>query len=258
MSATDAQAKDVNRSYDQIILFGDSITEMSWDQSLGFGYGAALSDAYRRKLDVVNRGFGGYTTAHAIKIAHEIVPSPDVAKVRLMTIFFGANDACVPSHVQHVPLEIYKENLQKIIQHPATRAQNPRLVIITPPPVDEYQLEGFDKSKDTVYPSRTAQRAKEYAEAAKEVGASLKIPVADIWTAFMAAVGWQEGQALIGSRETPMNSKFGSLFTDGLHLTAAGYRLVYDEVRKTIRAHYPDQDSDALPMLFPAWGEAPR
>ncbi|EPS29415.1 hypothetical protein PDE_04364 [Penicillium oxalicum 114-2] len=258
MSGTGTQAMDANRSYDQIILFGDSITEMSWDQSLGFGYGAALSDAYRRQMDVVNRGFGGYTTAHAIKIVHEILPSPETAKVRLMTIFFGANDACVPSHVQHVPIEIYKENLQKIIQHPATQAHNPRLIIITPPPVNEYQLKEFDDAKDTAHPSRTAQRAKEYAEAAKEVGAALKVPVADVWGTFMSTVGWQEGQALIGSRDLPANHGFSNLFTDGLHLTAAGYRLVYDEVRKTIKNNYPDLDPSALPMVFPAWTDAPR
>lgn len=121
----------------------------------------------------------------------------------------------MPSHIQHVPLATYKENLQKIIQHPATKAQDPRIIIITPPPINEYQLEDFDIAKDTPHPSRTAQLAKTYAEAAKEVGASLNVPVADIWTAFMSTVGWQEGQALIGSRDVPNNEQFAKLFTDG-------------------------------------------
>ncbi|KAJ5896892.1 uncharacterized protein N7473_006291 [Penicillium subrubescens] len=250
--------EDAGRPYDQFILFGDSITEMSSDQSLGFAFGAGLQHAYSRRLDVINRGFGGYTTAHAIKIFHKIFPSPQTANVRLMTIFFGANDACVPVHIQHVPLETYKENLQKLIQHPATKAQNPCIIIITPPPINEYQLEAFDIAKDTPHPSRTAHTTKVYAEAAKEVGAALNVPVADIWSSFMSTVGWKEGQPLIGSRDAPDNEKFGSLFTDGLHLTADGYRIVYEEVLKTIRANWPDQDPGVLPMVFPPWGEAPR
>lgn len=117
--------------------------------------------------------------------------------------------------MQHVPLEVYKENLRKLIQHPATKAQNPRIIIITPPPINEYQLEDFDNAKDTPHPSRTAHTTKIYAEAAKEVGASLNVPVADIWSAFMSTVGWQEGQALIGSRDAPNNEQFSGLFTDG-------------------------------------------
>jgi lysophospholipase L1-like esterase len=112
-------------------------------------------------------------------------------------------------------LETYKENLQKLIQHPATKAQNPRIIIITPPPVNEYQLEAFDNAKDTPHPSRTAHTTKIYAEAAKEVGASLNVPVADIWSSFMSTVGWKEGQALIGSRDAPDNEQFSGLFTDG-------------------------------------------
>lgn len=117
--------------------------------------------------------------------------------------------------MQHVPLSTYKENLQKLIEHPATRAQNPHIIIITPPPINEYQLEAFDNAKDTPHPSRTAHLTKIYAEAAKEVGALLNIPVADIWTSFMSTVGWEEGQALIGSRDAPNNEQFSKLFTDG-------------------------------------------
>lgn len=105
--------------------------------------------------------------------------------------------------------------MKEIIQHPATQAQNPRIIVITPPPINEYQLEGFDKEKDTPHPSRTASLAKTYSETAREVAASLNVPAADIWTAFMATTGWKEGQPLVGSRDLPNDEKFCSLFTDG-------------------------------------------
>lgn len=136
------------------------------------------------------------------------------------TVFFGANDACVPGHDQHVPIDKYKENLKTIIQHPATLAQNPRIILISPPPVNEYQLEAFDAAKDTPHPSRTASFTKLYAAAALEVAASLNVPVVDLWSAFMQPTGWQEGQPLIGSRDAPNNETFAGLFTDGTLLPA--------------------------------------
>ncbi|KAJ5964833.1 Esterase SGNH hydrolase-type subgroup [Penicillium vulpinum] len=256
MAATETQ--DVYTPYDQFFLFGDSITQMACNQELGFAFHAALQESYSRRLDVVNRGLAGYSSAHAVKVFEKCFPSPQIANVRFMTIFFGANDACVPAHDQHVPLDQYKENLKTIIQHPATRAQNPRLILIGPPPVNEYQLEEFDAAKDTISPSRTARHTKLYAAAASEVGASLNIPVVDLWSTFMKVAGWKEGEPLIGARDVPSNEKLASLLTDGLHLTPAGYRIVYDEVMKVIEANWPDQTPAALPEVFPTWGEAPK
>ncbi|OJJ50564.1 hypothetical protein ASPZODRAFT_126449 [Penicilliopsis zonata CBS 506.65] len=244
--------------YDQFILFGDSITEGSSSQELGFAFHAALQDAYRRRLDVINRGFSGYSTAHAIKVFPKFFPRPETATVRFMTIFFGANDACLQGNVQHVPLEDYKRNLRTIIEHPATKAQNPKIIMLTPPPVNEYQLKDFDASKEQPHPSRTASHTKEYADAARQLASELGIPTADIWTAFMTAAGWQQGQPLTGSTELPNNDKLASLLTDGLHFTPAGYQIVYDEVMKTIRAHWPEQTPESLPMIYPGWTEAPK
>ncbi|KAL2834177.1 SGNH hydrolase-type esterase domain-containing protein [Aspergillus cavernicola] len=246
------------KPYDQFILFGDSITEMSSNQEMGFGLQPALQDAYSRVLDVINRGFGGYGTAHAIKVFPKFFPTPETASVRFLTIWFGANDASLLGSSQHVPLDVYKMNLARIVQHPATVAQKPRILIITPTPVNEYQLQGFDEGKGNSHPSRVNSQTRLYAEAAGEVAGSLKLPVVDLWTAFMTAAGWKEGQPLIGSREAPNNEKFASLFTDGLHLTADGYRIVYDEVVKAIQTNWPDQAPGTLPQVFPGWTEAPK
>ncbi|RAH70583.1 SGNH/GDSL hydrolase family protein [Aspergillus aculeatinus CBS 121060] len=246
------------KPYDQILLFGDSITEFGSNQDMGFGFHAALQHAYSRRFDVVNRGLAGYATCHAIKVVSQCIPPPERANVRLMTLWFGANDSCLPAFNQYVPLEQYKENLKRIIQHPATVAQNPRILIITPPPINEYQLEFFDKGKGNPHPTRTNQNAKVYAEGARDLAASLGIPVVDVWTAFMTAVGWKEGQPLVGSRELPNDEKFARLFTDGLHLTGEGYRIVYDALMKAIEANWPDMLPQNIPMIFPPWPQAPR
>lgn len=139
-------------------------------------------------------------------------------------------------------------------------------------------MEGFDAAKDTPHPSRTASLTKLYAVAVREVGATLNVPVVELWSAFMKPTGWEEGQPLIGSRDAPNNEIFAGLFTDGacgyisfsffvllvltrstgLHLSPAGNRIVYDEIMKVIEANWPDQTPDILPMVFPSWTDAPN
>lgn len=44
MTGITIQAEEAGRPYDQFILFGDSITEMSFNQDLGFAFGAGLQE----------------------------------------------------------------------------------------------------------------------------------------------------------------------------------------------------------------------
>ena len=44
MTGITIEVEDAGRPYDQFILFGDSITEMSHNQTLGFAFGAGLQD----------------------------------------------------------------------------------------------------------------------------------------------------------------------------------------------------------------------
>jgi len=75
---------------DLIVLFGDSLTQMSWGPELD-GIGARLAsasiliiaskahfiscnavDLYARKLDVLNRGFSGYNTDWALPVWEQV------------------------------------------------------------------------------------------------------------------------------------------------------------------------------------------
>lgn len=76
------------------------------------------------QADVVLRGYSGYNTRWALKVLERVFP---VSKVGdggtvtapvAVTVFFGANDACLPdrcSAFQHVPLHEYKQNLHSIV-----------------------------------------------------------------------------------------------------------------------------------------------
>lgn len=73
---------------------------------------------------MVLRGYSGYNTRWALKVLDRVFPASqgrdggtDTAPVAL-TVFFGANDACLPdrcSGFQHVPLREFEQNLRSIV-----------------------------------------------------------------------------------------------------------------------------------------------
>ena len=130
--------------------------------------------------------------------------------MRLATIWFGANDACLKPSPQHVPLDRFRANLHTLIERvPAGAA----IVLIAPPPVNTYQrgadLASRDPPKEL---DRSFEVTKQYAEAVKEVGSEKAVPVVDVWTVLWEAVGKDE-------------RKLDQVLSDGLHLNAAGYEV---------------------------------
>ncbi|CAI9087323.1 OLC1v1021371C1 [Oldenlandia corymbosa var. corymbosa] len=106
----------------KIYLFGDSITEQSFEDG---GWGASLANHFSRTADVAIRGYSGYNTRWALMVLDKVFPAPlpgqnggGEAEPVCVTVFFGANDACLPdryARAQHVPLDEYKHNLRSIV-----------------------------------------------------------------------------------------------------------------------------------------------
>ena len=130
-------------------------------------------------------------------------------------IFFGANDACLPGQYQHVPLDQYCDTLKLLCLNPSIVAHNPKILLVTPPPVNEYQLTVRDASKGYTAPQRTAANTQIYADACRKVGEELGLPVVDLWHAFMGKAGWKEGETLTGSRGAERSAILESLLMDG-------------------------------------------
>ena len=79
------------------VLFGDSITQYSFAPQ---GWGAGLAHAFQRKVDVLNRGYSGYTTRLARAMFDHVFPPTmyqDGTKHLFVTLFFGANDGALTS-----------------------------------------------------------------------------------------------------------------------------------------------------------------
>ncbi|KAI8333364.1 SGNH hydrolase-type esterase domain-containing protein [Chlamydoabsidia padenii] len=198
---------------------------MSFDPSL-FGFGASLASAYQRKIDVLNRGFSGYNTEWALPIFRQLLPKKtdqhnQAARIELMTIFFGANDAALPISFQHIPLTRFKTNLETMIsavKDSNSPYYNPnlRLLLITQPPLNEPQWK--KTCDDNGGPlNRTAESAKTYASMVKTVGQEQGIVVVDLWSKVMEQAAAQP------------NGLEHFLF-DGLHLNSNGYKVSKNKV----------------------------
>jgi isoamyl acetate esterase len=131
-------------------------------------------------------------------------------------IFFGANDSIINPDGHHpITIEEYKANLETIISHPTTKAQNPRILLLAPPPVNEYERIEVDKEKGHHHLRRSAGTTKKYAEACLQVAKSNGVVGVDIWSAFMKEAGWDGEAELPGSMDAPPNKILERLMYDG-------------------------------------------
>jgi len=109
----------------------------------------------------------------------------------------------------------YCQNLTAILEHPTLEAQRPRVILITPPPVDEYLLEESDRGKGIQEIRRTAEHTKLYADACRETGEEHNVVVLDLWSIVMGEAGWKKGMPLVGSKKVQRSEVLGELLHDG-------------------------------------------
>lgn len=243
---------------DQFLLLGDSITQQSFCQDRGFGFGAALTDAYIRRLEVVNKGLSGYNTRMVLKVLPQAIPPPEQAKLRFVTILLGSNDARLPNTPpniaqQHVPLGEYKSNLRAIVTHPKLLAHTGvRRILVTPPPIDERRCRENDFVRDVAV--RKASDTAKYAQAVRELGDELGLQVLDLWGSMIRkADGKEEDVEPIGSIDVSLNAVLQSFVRDGLHLSPEGYKVFFDELMALIERVWPEQLPKNLSFVLPGW-----
>ncbi|WVQ83514.1 hypothetical protein IAT38_005655 [Cryptococcus sp. DSM 104549] len=250
---------------DSIMLFGDSLTQ-AWSAG---SFAQRMSEFYLRRCDIVNRGFGGYTSEWAVPVFEQVFATKEARDqgkaqhVKLITIWLGANDACLSPSPQHVPLEAYKQNLNHIIDLLRTPtspwyAPETKIVLINPPPIIEsaWLNSRVEKWKQfgSVGPepdqNRDAGVTRQYAEGCKEVAKAKGLPVVDLWTAVVEAAGGEGDDQL------------APYFYDGLHLTSEGYAVLFKSISALILQEFPELNPETMSMRMPHWAEvdvdAPR
>ncbi|KAK8521468.1 hypothetical protein V6N12_005371 [Hibiscus sabdariffa] len=224
-----------------IVLFGDSITEESFASG---GWGASLANTYSRKADVLGRGYDGYNTRWALFLLHHLFPLDSSSKPPVATtIFFGANDAALLGGFRerhHVPLDEYKDNLRKIVAHLKECSPTMLIVLITPPPIDEERRLEYARAtygeEAMKLLDRTNENAGVYAKGCVEVGGELGIPSINIWSKMQETDGWQK-----------------KYLSDGLHLTAQGNAVVFEQVVRVFKEAWLHPEE--MPYDFPHHSE---
>jgi hypothetical protein len=89
------------------------------------------------RADVVNRGFGGYSSRMGLFVLDEFLNSFGPGRIKLVTLGFGANDAAVRnghSGYLTVPLPEYRANLAAMIAKLRSKGVA-GILLITPTPI---------------------------------------------------------------------------------------------------------------------------
>lgn len=209
------------------------------------GWAVQLAEYYMRRSDVVNRGFSGYTARYAQLIAPYALSKEDLERAYLVTIWFGANDAVIPSsrNPQHVPLAEYEKHLEHIVITIKERAMqlynsNLRIILITPLPVDEKRRIAFLSSTDEtiVATDRTNQMIECYADICRHVAQRQHISCLCLYNAMMESVDYSI-----------------YLQEDGLHLSTKGNQFVFDLLKELIERDQHQISPDQLEFIYPLY-----
>ena len=222
------RAQTLKRS--RVVLFGDSLTQRSFDAPSGWG--ARVASASARCCDCFNRGYGGYTTKWCAKIVREVMGEHVEAyeKCALVVIMLGTNDAArrVSDAARareraYVSIAEYRENMRVIAREALSVARV--VCVMTPPVVDDAQRVRFqiERYGEAWVGSEFEDRRDEigdYAQAVRELVRE------------MNDEGIERGRELIvvdvheATREA--KERGVELFCDGVHLNDAGQTLVFD------------------------------
>lgn len=165
-----------------------------------------------------------------------------------MNIWFGANDATLPMRPQSIPIEKFKANLNTMIdmlRDEKSPHYNPSTVItlFSCPPIckEQRQEHVTEQWGPGIELDRTPERTRHFAQAAGEVAKQRQVGFVDVYAAMMVAAGPDPDQGL------------RQFFWDGLHLTAAGYKIVVDAFHAYMQEEHTDLLPDNLPKVFPLW-----
>ncbi|XP_044274262.1 isoamyl acetate-hydrolyzing esterase 1 homolog [Varanus komodoensis] len=215
----------------RIILFGDSITEFSFQEK---GWGTLLTHRLVRKCDVLNRGLSGYNSRWAKMVLPRLINKEYNSKNTVaVTIFFGANDAALKdlNPKQHVPLEEYADNLKSMIQYlKSVDIAEDKVILVTPSPLheDTWEKECISKGEKL---NRLNSITGEYAKACVQVARDCGTDVIDLWTLMQK------------------NSQgFCCYLSDGLHLSEEGNNFLANQLWPLL-----EQRTSTLPVLLPYW-----
>ncbi|KAF2739075.1 SGNH hydrolase [Polyplosphaeria fusca] len=268
----------------QIVLFGDSLTEWSFDD-YNRGFGWALENKYHGKAEIINEGYSTptpqyesimltldfrFTSSMLRNNFRDIIQratEPSAAPTLLITIFLGANDACL------LPLRTFEENIRKFVDDILNedRLLNTKVVLITTPPInipeseeDEIdldqdlglalaaELDSYDPKEGAAY--KTYMSKKKFAEKTMEIATSYegtsRIVGLDLWKALidaalrdqmrLDAADAYDDEKLPGCGLKGAKAFKQGYFSDGLHFEGLAYDVLTAGLLDVVLVKWPE------------------
>ncbi|XP_048320152.1 GDSL esterase/lipase WDL1 [Ziziphus jujuba] len=199
------------------VLFGSSIVQQSYGNQ---GWGAVLTDLYARKADILLRGYSSWNSRRAVEVLDKLFPKGAERQPSLVIVYFGGNDSIHPHPSgmgPHVPLPEYTDNMRKIASHLKSLSDKTRVIFLSSPPVNEDKIRATWSSKLAPV-ERTNESCRIYSEACIEVCREMEVECIDLWSALQSRDDW-----------------LTACFTDGIHLSAEGSKIVAKEILRILR-----------------------
>lgn len=202
-----------------IVAFGASTTAPRGKVDIYANCLARELPAKGIQAEIINAGVGGNTTRAALaRLEKDVIQK----NPNLVVIWLGINDSTVdvwknpPATEPRVSKEEYVQNLEKIIE--TLKARKCGVILMTPNQLCwlPYLKEAYGKPPYLPDdPDGFNVILREYAQAARELAGKLKIPLVDVYAAFLA-YGKVENQSV------------KDLLLDGMHPNDKGHRIVAD------------------------------
>ncbi|KAJ2891281.1 isoamyl acetate-hydrolyzing esterase [Coemansia aciculifera] len=186
-------------------------------------------------MDVVNRGFSGYTSRWVLPLMSDVL-SASQPKPRILTILLGSNDSLLPAHPRHVPIDEFEANIRSMVTTVAELSPETKVILITPPSLGEKLYATWDKDA-----FRNHATVKAYADVVRSIASELSLPCADLWTAVETKTKEIGGEF----------DGYDSFSYDGGHFNAGGNDLLFEVLMQTIKQDLPELHRSSIPLVVP-------
>ncbi|XP_065644419.1 isoamyl acetate-hydrolyzing esterase 1 homolog isoform X2 [Hydra vulgaris] len=218
-----------NRLTKKLYLIGDSNTEKA---SFNNGFAAKLTEEYSRRLDVVNRGFSGYTTQHIRIMIPKLLKNDNllIGCIHTAVILLSTNDSVDPElDKRAVDVKKSKENLEFIIKYLKDNGVL-NIILLTPPPIDGEKWHDFMMETQNRPGSFSNKRVLNYVKMCTELALEQQIHIVDLYDCIIKLENWKQ------------------YFYDGLHFSQSGNLLVFYKLKEVLDVLL----ADVVPA-YPDW-----
>lgn len=206
-------------SWPKITLFGDSITQLSWDPDNG-AWASHIAHKVSTYFDVDVRGFYGYNTNWARNLMPRQFPESYLKQVEVFVMFFGHNDSWERKQPVSLTIQKFEENIRAIVDYLERHGLDTKqkMILVTPSWYDSTTANQDQSKPPSEFLIKDREHSAQYAETTIQVARDLGIACLDFWA------------------QTVDHPELASLFTDGVHFSPRGARLYFDNLWPLIEA----------------------